>query len=226
MTITIPLLLAGSYLLGSIPFGLWICFWLKGVDVRTLGSGNIGATNVSRVCGPAIGRFVFVLDMLKGLIPPLLGRYVLHLDRPDSRWIVLGALLAILGHNFSIFLRFQGGKGISTSGGALLGAAPPVGLSAVVVFALFFLVSSTISVGSIAAAATLPLIMWWFYPRDWYQLAFSIVAAVMAIYKHRKNVERLRAGTEPRVHVYGRRPAPAADTAPTDRKGTPPDASQ
>ena len=242
MTITLVLFLIGSYLLGSIPFGLWIALWTKGVDVRTLGSGNIGATNVTRVCGPAIGRFVFVLDFLKGLVPPLVGRYMLHLDRPglpwgeggggtlslirpDSRGIVLGALLAILGHNFSVFLRFKGGKGISTSGGALLGAAPLVGVGVGVVFMLFMLVSSTISLGSVAAAASLPFLMWWLYPHDWYQLAFAVVASVMALYKHRKNIERLRAGTEPRIHLFGRRGGPP-DSAPPDKKEDLPDEGQ
>jgi glycerol-3-phosphate acyltransferase PlsY len=214
MTISIALFLIGSYLLGSIPFGLWIVKWLKGIDVRTVGSGNIGATNVSRICGPAIGRLVFVLDLLKGLIPPLIGRYVLHVDQPDSRWIVLAARLAILGHNFSIFLGFQGGKGISTSGGALLGAAPKAGLGAAIVFIVFLLASSTISVGSLAAAVALPLLMFWLYPHDWFQLGFGIVASLMAIFKHRKNVERLRNGTEPRVHIFGKRQAPPA--APAD----------
>jgi glycerol-3-phosphate acyltransferase PlsY len=221
MTLTHTLFLLCSYLLGSIPFGLWICLWLKGVDVRTMGSGNIGATNVTRVCGPAVGRFVFVLDLLKGLIPPLVGRFVLQLDRPDSRWIVLGALLAILGHNFSIFLRFQGGKGISTSGGALIGAAPPVGLGAGIVFIVFLLLSSTISVGSLAAAIALPFLMVWLYPHDYSQLAFAIVASLMAILKHRKNIERLRKGEEPRVHLYGKReskPASPAPIEPIDQK--------
>ncbi len=219
MTITIVLFLIGSYLLGSLPFGLWIALRLKGVDVRTVGSGNIGATNVTRVCGPAIGRFVFTLDLLKGLIPPLLGRYVLHLANLDSRWIVFGALLAILGHNFSIFLGFKGGKGISTSGGALLGAAPPVGLAVGGVFLVFMALSSTISVGSVAAAAALPFLMWWLYPHDWFQLGFAIIASGMAIVKHRKNIERLRAGTEPRIHLIGKRPAPSGP------KETPPDAN-
>ena len=205
MTISLTLLLVGSYLFGSLPFGLWIGLWLKGVDVRTLGSGNIGATNVSRVCGPVIGRLVFVLDLLKGLLPPLIGKYALHLDQPDSRWIVLASLLAILGHNYSIFLGFKGGKGISTSGGALLGAAPPVGLAAGVIFTVFLLASSMISVGSIAAAVALPFLMFWLYPRDWYMLAFGIVASLMAIFKHRKNIERLRKGEEPRVHLFGSR---------------------
>src|SRR4051812_14297416 len=104
MTITILLFLAGSYLLGSVPFGLWIALWLKGVDIRTVGSGNIGATNVARVCGPAVGQLVFALDFLKGLAPALVGRYALHLDQPGAPWIVLAALFAILGHNFSVFL--------------------------------------------------------------------------------------------------------------------------
>ena len=218
MTVTHTLFLVCSYLLGSIPFGLWICLWLKGVDVRTMGSGNIGATNVTRVCGPAVGRFVFVLDLLKGLIPPLVGRFILHLDRPDSLWIVLGALLAILGHNFSIFLRFRGGKGISTSGGALIGAAPPVGLGAGIVFIVVLLLSSTISVGSLAAAIALPFLMAWLYPHDYYQLAFAIVASLMAIFKHRKNIERLRKGEEPRVHLYGKREVKASPASPLDQE--------
>jgi len=205
MTSAVAFFLLGSYLLGSIPFGLMIVRWLKGVDVRTVGSGNIGATNVTRVCGPAVGRFVFVLDLLKGLVPPLVGRLLLHLDRPDSRWIVLAAMLAVIGHNYSVFLRFQGGKGISTSGGALLGAAPLAGASAGIVFIVFTLLSSTISVGSLAAAASLPFLMLWLYPHDWYQFAFGTAAALMATYKHRKNIERLRAGTEPKVHIFGKR---------------------
>ena len=222
----ILLFLAASYLLGSIPFGLWIVSSLKGVDIRTLGSGNIGATNVTRVCGPVIGRLVFVLDLLKGLIPPMVGRYLLHLDRPDSRWIVLGALLAILGHNFSMFLRFQGGKGISTSAGALLGAAPAVGLGAGLVFLMVLLAISTISAGSIAAAIALPFLMLWLYPHDWYQLGFGIVASVMAIYKHRPNIERLRAGTEPRVRLYGKRsPIPIVRNS-SDHEDSPPDATR
>lgn len=214
MTIATALFLAGSYLLGSIPFGLWIALWLKGVDVRTLGSGNIGATNVTRVCGPAIGRAVFVLDFLKGLVPPLVGRGILHLDHPDSRWIILGALLAILGHNFSVFLGFKGGKGISTSGGALLGAAPWTGVGAAVVFIVFLLISATISVGSLAAAVSLPFLMVWLYPHDAFQLAFGIAASLMAIFKHRKNIERLRSGTEPRVHLFGKRATAAAGPTP------------
>jgi glycerol-3-phosphate acyltransferase PlsY len=224
MTTTIVLFLAGSYLLGSIPFGLWIALWLKGVDIRTIGSGNIGATNVARVCGPAIGQLVFVLDFLKGLAPALVGRFALHLDQPGAPWLVLAALLAIIGHNFSIFLGFRGGKGISTSGGALLGVAPFTGLGVGLVFVVVLLASSIISVGSLAAALAVPILMWLFYPHDWYRLAFGIAASIMAIYKHRKNIERLRAGVEPRIHIFGKRKAPPAE--PIGDKDAPPDASR
>src|SRR5690242_10944457 len=120
------LLLVGSYLLGSLPFGLWIARLWKGVDIRTVGSGNIGATNVGRVCGRTAGVLVFVLDVLKGLAPPLMVRGI----GAPSPWPLLAGLLAILGHNYSIWLGFKGGKGIATSGGALFGVAPLTGLSA------------------------------------------------------------------------------------------------
>ncbi len=219
MMTTTLLFLAASYVLGSIPFGFWLARWLKGVDIRTVGSGNIGATNVNRVCGPAVGRVVFALDFLKGLLPPVIGRVVLHLDRPDSRWIVLSALLAVLGHNYSVFLGFKGGKGISTSGGALFGAAPKTGLGVAIVFLVFLFGSSIISVGSLAAAVALPFFMVWLYPGDWCQLAFGIVASAMAIYKHRNNIERLRTGAEPRVHLFGRRvPGEAPPSESLDKK--------
>lgn len=216
MSTTLFLYLAGSYLLGSIPFGLWIALWWKGVDVRTQGSGNIGATNVARVCGPAAGRAVLALDLLKGFVPPVIGQYALHLLQPDSRWIVLSALLAILGHNFSIFLGFKGGKGISTSGGALFGASPKAGLGSAVVFFLVFAGTSTVSVASLAAAVALPFMMALLYPGDRFQLAFGIAASLMAFFKHRKNIDRIRKGTEPKSNLFARREKPAPTTPPDD----------
>src|SRR5882724_1167908 len=97
------LLLIGSYLIGSLPFGLWIARWWKGVDIRTVGSGNIGATNVGRVCGPTAGGLVFVLDVLKGLVPPLIA----HSMSFPSPWPLLAGLLAILGHNYPVWLGFK-----------------------------------------------------------------------------------------------------------------------
>jgi glycerol-3-phosphate acyltransferase PlsY len=193
----VGLLLAGSYLLGSLPFGLWIARHWKGVDIRTVGSGNIGSTNVGRICGPVAGALVFVLDMLKGFLPPLIGMK-LHLP---SQWQILAALLAILGHNYSLFLGFKGGKGIATSGGALLGIAPWTGLSALCIFLLELLTIGYVSLGSILAALSLPFFMLLYYPHDSYRLTFGIIACAMAVYKHRANIRRLRVGTEPKAHL-------------------------
>ena len=190
----IALLEFGSYLFGSLPFGLWIALKWKGVDIRTVGSGNIGSTNVSRVCGPAAGAVVLLLDCLKGLLPPLVGS-ALHLP---SQWQILAALLAIIGHNYSIFLGFKGGKGIATTAGALFGVAWQVGAGALSLFGIVFLAFRFVSQGSIAAALSLPPLMWYFYPHDYYRLGFSLFTCIMAIYKHRANIQRLRAGTEPK----------------------------
>jgi len=193
---TICLLLAASYLLGSLPFGLWIAKKWAGVDIRTVGSGNIGSTNVGRICGPKAGAFVFTLDVLKGLLPPL-AAVALHLD---SRWQILVGLLAIIGHNYSMFLGFKGGKGIATSLGALIGIAPKYVLIATVPFMLTFLTLGFVSLSSVICAVLLPIAMPLLYPGDRYRLAFSIVACVMALYKHRANIHRLMGGREPKVH--------------------------
>jgi glycerol-3-phosphate acyltransferase PlsY len=194
---TIGLLLAGSYLLGSLPFGLWIARRLKGIDIRTMGSGNIGSTNVGRICGPKAGAIVFCLDVLKGLLPPLAAMGL----GLDSRWQVAAGLLAIVGHNYSIWLGFKGGKGIATSLGVLAGSTfkvvPPLSL----LFFVTLLATRWVSLGSILCALALPLCIAWLYPGDGYRLAFGLTACVMAVYKHRSNIARLRAGTESRVHL-------------------------
>jgi acyl phosphate:glycerol-3-phosphate acyltransferase len=194
---TIVTLLSGSYLLGSLPFGLWLARWWKGVDIRTLGSGNIGSTNVGRICGPVAGAVVFAFDVGKGLLPPLVG----HALGLDSQWLILAAMLAIIGHNYSVWLGFKGGKGIATSLGALLGVAPPVGLVAFVLFALEIVTLRWVSVGSIIGALSLPVLMPIFYPGDYYRLAFGTLACIMAVYKHRANIQRLRNRTEPKIQL-------------------------
>ncbi len=199
--LNIVALLAGSYLLGSLPFGLWIAKRLKGIDIRTVGSGNIGATNVGRICGPTVGAVVFILDVLKGLLPPIAGA-ALHLQ---PGWQILAALIATIGHNYSMWIGFKGGKGIATSLGALLGIAPIVGLIAFAIFGVEVLTLRWISVGSILGALSLPILMPIFYPLSTpgneFRLLFGIAACVMALYKHRANIERLRRGVEPRVHL-------------------------
>src|SRR5437016_5448122 len=129
-TVTIAFLLLGGYLLGSLPFGLWIARAWKGVDIRALGSGNIGATNVWRVCGWKPGIVVFTLDVLKGFLPPVIGARL----GVASQWQILSALLAMIGHSYSIFLGFKGGKGIATGLGMMLGVAWQVGLTALGLF--------------------------------------------------------------------------------------------
>ena len=190
-------LLLGSYLLGSLPFGLWIAKRVKGVDIRTVGSGNIGATNVGRICGPKAGAAAISLDVLKGLVPPLAGASL----RLDSRWQVAAAMLAIIGHNYSIWLGFKGGKGIATSLGAMVGTVirvvPPVGG----LFLLELITLRYVSLGSILGAVALPFAIVWLYPGDSARLTFGIIACVMALYKHRANIGRLRAGTEPKVRL-------------------------
>jgi acyl phosphate:glycerol-3-phosphate acyltransferase len=193
----IGLLLAGSYLLGSLPFGLWIAKRLKGIDIRTLGSGNIGSTNVGRICGPQAGAIVFCLDVLKGLLPPLVA---MGLDL-DSRWQVAAGLLAIIGHNYSVWLGFKGGKGIATSLGALVGTTFKVVPLLGGLFLVTLLATRWVSLGSILCALVLPLCIAWLYPDDGYRLAFGITACIMAVYKHRTNIGRIRAGTESRVRL-------------------------
>lgn len=202
-TVTLGALLAGSYLLGSFPFGLWIARAWKGVDVREHGSRNIGATNVLRVCGPVVGGLVFAFDVVKGLAPPLVGA-ALGLASP---WQILAALLAIVGHNYSVWLGFKGGKGIATSLGALLGVAPKVGLTAFGIFGIEMLVLGYVSLGSLLAAVSLAPLMLLYYPGDWYRCGFGAIACLMALYKHRANIQRLRAGTEPKLRLFGGRRA-------------------
>lgn len=204
-----------AYLAGSIPFGL-VVGRLKGIDPRSAGSGNIGATNVGRLLGVRYFWLVFLLDLLKGLAPTLLAAWVLH-RRPGAEddwriaalWLAVAAA-AILGHMFSIFLKFKGGKGVATSAGVVLGVYPYytlVGAICIAVFTAVFLVWRYISLASIAGAVTFPLIYlaigWW---RGWpifgAQLPLLIAACLLAaliVFKHRGNIVRLWAGTENRL---------------------------
>ena len=210
-TTQILLLLAGAYLLGSLPFGYWVALKVKGVDIRTVGSGNIGSTNVSRICGPTAGAIVWFLDVFKGLIPPLVAAHFgFH-----SAYQILAGFCAILGHNYSLFLGFKGGKGISTSLGALLGSAPPVGVAVGIVWVAFVLILRYISVASIAAALSLLVFMPLAYHGDTPRLIFACVACFMAVYKHRANIQRLRDGREPKINLpWTKKPAQAVVNTP------------
>jgi len=184
------LLYVGSYLIGSVPFGVLVAKQ-AGVDIMSVGSGNIGATNVMRVLGRKAGLTVLALDVLKGLLPALAARWV----SPDqSIWFFAG-LAAIAGHVFSPFLKFKGGKGIATSLGALLGSTSLTALSALGVFILVTAATRYISLASIVAAFVAPIFAW-LYRNDPVVIGGLTVMGLFIIAKHRANIERLRKGTE------------------------------
>lgn len=201
-----------AYLLGSTPFGLLVGL-SRGVDPRKAGSGNIGATNVGRLLGKRYFSLVFALDLLKGFIPTFVAGLILggrQLDRTTSLlWLLVG-FGAIAGHMFSIFLRFNGGKGVATSTGVMLGVFPYYTLAALVSVPAFFIVlklTRYVSAASIAAAIAFPvgyvgigLFMKW-HPlgAQLPLLIFASIVAVLIVIKHRGNIARIRAGTEHRA---------------------------
>lgn len=190
--------LAG-YLLGSMPFGYWVVRLTKGVDVRTVGSGNIGATNVWRAYGKRYGIPIVVLDVAKGLVPALVGSIV-----AGPLVGVLAGSAAMLGHWRPLFLGFQrGGKTVATAGGTFFGAAPVLGLIGLLVWVVVFLFFRYASLASIVTALSMPVAAF-LLGEDWPIIVFAAVAAVAVIGLHRANIGRLRAGTESRFSVGGR----------------------
>ena len=204
-----------AYLLGSIPFG-FLAAKAKGIDIRSVGSGNIGATNAMRVLGKPAGIFVLLMDALKGyvacaLLPALVynwlaphwsGLYVdfQHLaDDLQMRLKVLAAVCAVLGHNYTCWLKFKGGKGIATTAGVYIALAPWPLLIALGVFILAVALTRYISVGSITAAIALPAAVWIMPPHNVLLAVVTTALGVLAIYKHKSNIQRLMAGTENRL---------------------------
>ncbi len=202
------LLIPLGFLLGSIPFGL-LLGKLKGVDIREHGSGNIGATNVFRTLGKRSGILCLLLDFLKGLVPVLLAENLLPSGTMGQSIAVGTALASILGHNYSPWIGFKGGKGIATSAGALAGLIPPVAfVLLILIFVIFTFTTKYVSVGSIATAVALPILMLWgsyhhgkIADGTWNKplFIFSLIAGSLAVWKHRANIVRLRAGTENRI---------------------------
>jgi glycerol-3-phosphate acyltransferase PlsY len=199
-----------GYLLGSIPTGYLAGRW-RGMDIRHLGSGNIGATNVMRFLGKPVGLAVLLGDALKGFLAcTVLVSLVVWLSggkteagSPTAEWLALtGGVFAILGHNYTCWLGFKGGKGIATSAGVLLGLMPAALLVCVVVWGVVFVVSRYVSLASILAAVSLPLAVF-FTGRSAAMIGVSIFLGVMAVYKHRSNIQRLIQGQE---HRFGSRP--------------------
>lgn len=190
MAFTIALL---SYFLGSIPTG-YLLGRYSGVDIRKVGSGNIGATNVARAVGKARGVLTLLADAAKGWVPVYAA---VQLGLGEVAVAIVGAA-TFLGHLFPIFLRFRGGKGVATAMGVLLALVPMATLISIAVFAFVLLASRRVSVGSIAAALAAPIAAWLFHPPAAYT-ALTVFLAVMVIFRHRSNIQRLLAGTEPRL---------------------------
>ncbi len=217
---TVILLALGAYLLGSVPFGL-LLGKARGVDLRAVGSKNIGATNVSRTLGRPWGVLAFFLDVLKGLAPTLAAGLSLAAGPAEpgmseatrNLFILLVGVAAVLGHNYSVFLRFVGGKGVATSLGVALGVYPDLTCAALAAFGVWVVVtlaSRYVSLGSICAAVAFPAALVLiagrqegFLTNDWPLLVCSSLLAVMIIYRHRKNIRRLSNGTEPKIGKKG-----------------------
>ena len=199
------LLALGAYLLGSIPTGFLVAK-ARGIDIRTVGSGNIGATNALRVLGKPAGIFVLAMDFLKGwvacaLLPKLFFTAEL-LHTPGVRGkalLMIAALAAVLGHNYTCWLKFKGGKGIATSAGVLTALVPWALLIILSLFIIFTALTRYVSVGSLVASFTLPFATWFTEQHD---LTLTIVTGLMGalvIYKHRANIRRLLNGAESRL---------------------------
>ena len=189
-----------GYLLGSVPFG-FIAGRFNGIDIRAHGSGNIGATNVWRVCGWRFGLPVFILDALKGVAAIWLGVRFAY-PEPSQLFSIVCAAGCILGHSFPVWLKFKGGKGVATSLGVMIGLMPFPTLIVFAVWALIFKASGYVSLASIIAAGLLPTIVgignlagW---AHGWPAFYFALVAGLLVIVRHRSNIARLRAGTESR----------------------------
>jgi len=187
-----------SYFVGAIPFGMLVAR-TRGIDIMKVGSGNIGATNVVRALGPKYGILVFVLDVLKGAVPGIVTHFVV--DAPKygvqiQTWQFIFGVVSILGHMFSPFLKFKGGKGVATGLGAALGSVPLTGLCAFAVMIVSTLVTRYISLSSLIAATSVIPISIWLTKDEPQTRPILVLMVVFIFYKHRSNISRLIAGTE------------------------------
>ncbi|MBM3888251.1 MAG: glycerol-3-phosphate 1-O-acyltransferase PlsY [Verrucomicrobia bacterium] len=195
----LPVVSVVAFLFGSLPTG-YLVARTYGVDIREVGSGNIGATNVLRSVNRWAGRGVFVVDVLKGLIPVFLAPQLLpQLDRSVVQ--IFACLGAVLGHNYTPWLGFKGGKGVATAIGGFLAICWPAQLVAVGVWLAVFFLTSYVSLASIVSVATLPFLLW--FLADWKLATFGACLAIVTVFRHKSNIERLLAGTEHKFDKSG-----------------------
>ncbi|MDR3049938.1 MAG: glycerol-3-phosphate 1-O-acyltransferase PlsY [Elusimicrobiota bacterium] len=189
-----------AYFCGAIPFAYILTKLFAGVDIRTVGSGNPGTTNVFRAAGKKVGILVFLLDVSKGFVPV----YFACLADGGFVFSAIVALAAMLGHIYTIFLKFKGGKGVATGLGVFLALMSAPTLSAFAVFIIVFLLFGYVSFGSISACIVLPIAAYFFgYGLE--PIIFASIIAFAIIYKHKSNIKRLIAGNENKFNVFGRK---------------------
>ena len=203
--VTLPVVLIGSYLLGSIPFG-YLAGRLAGIDIRKVGSGNVGATNVVRVLGKKYGYPVFALDVLKGFMPVKISMLIApglatEWNSPEI-FGILAALSSVLGHLYPPWLKFKGGKGVATSAGALFALTPIATLIGIAIWIIVFWLTGYVSLASMVAAIVLPIVILVLRSQDQNKgkplVYSSACVAAVVIWRHRSNLSRLMRGTEPR----------------------------
>ena len=200
--------LLAAYIIGAIPFGYLVVKWTTGTDVRSSGSGNIGATNVWRSTGRAAGIVTLLLDIAKGAFAAWLAG---KLTAGNINWMSAAALAVMAGHAFPVFLKFQGGKAVASFVGAYLVLAPIPLLAVLIVFIGVVAATRHVSLGSVLAAGTFPLAVWIFMQPPLSLVAASIISGAFIIYRHRANLARIRAGTE---HVFSLGHRPHSSPAP------------
>lgn len=203
------LLMVLSYILGSVPNALWIGKVFKGIDVREHGSKNTGSTNAARVLGAKLGILTLILDISKGLVPTLIAillkvDFFENLTKIENLDYVLVGICAILGHVFSIFMNFKGGKAVATTLGVFLVLVSKAILFAAIVFFVVFAIFRYVSLSSIFAAVSLPIFTYFLYQQIIYVI-LGILIAILIIVKHKSNIERLKNGTESKFSLKSKK---------------------
>jgi glycerol-3-phosphate acyltransferase PlsY len=188
-----------AYLLGAVPFGLILARWLKGIDLRTFGSGNIGTTNAIRALGRRWGYVVFALDFLKGFVPVLVTKLVIVGDPSDVEFVqVLVGTAGVLGHCYSVYLKFKGGKGVATGCGAIVAIDWRVFVAGSIVWLLTRLATGYAGLASILMGVAFPVAAWYLgWPARRALVVGAVLLMLLIIVRHRGNIQRMLSGTEP-----------------------------
>lgn len=199
MSVSLLIWMLVAYLLGSIPTGYLLAKWLKGIDIREHGSGNPGATNVFRVVGKTAGILTLMIDCLKGYLPV---QIVLLGHSLNLQQAALIGLSAIAGHNWTIFLRFRGGKGVATSAGVFLALLPVPSLIAIGFFLVALATTRHVSIGSMLGALSL-CVSTWIFTASRFLTLLTLFCALLILFLHRENIQRLLHGQEPKLSMRG-----------------------